>query len=443
MSLNDVLLTTIAGNLTGSPITLAVNAATGSDTPTPTRPNRIVGGDYSSEPFATIQAALNSLPRNLLHAVVVNVAAGSYQGFNMRGFNAGAGSLTVNGTQAQVTPTTGPASGTASSGSVNTLTLTGAGWTVDDFVGKFCRIISGTGAGQHFIIAENTADTLRFVARMSPAPDGTSVFEITEPTALLTSNDSYFYSGAHISGCIGSFTVRDFHAEGPSYGFTQVWAQCIFMLQRVTSKNCYYGFIGQESLKASWNQIGSLASTAHGIGFLSMAFFGNTSYEKGWLAVNAGVGADGLWINECHSGGCQGIWVKNCGNNGIGVWDSEADLYYVRADNNVDGLWVSGSKVIAYNFAANNNSKRGAASDYGGRIDFSNAVVGTGNGEWGVNAARGVGGIITTTVLPTITGALGDCTVDDVNALTWATHFATKNDYASFLARQALIVRAA
>jgi len=425
-------------------ITLAVNGSSGSDDPTPTRPEIVTEGDHSSEPFETIQAAVDSVARDIFHSVIINVVAGDYAGFNIRGFNAGAGSFRVNGAQAQVTPTTGPATGTASSGSVNTLTLTGAGWTADDFVGKFCRIISGQGAGQHFIIATNTTDTLTFAARMSPAPNNTSVFEITEPTTRLISNDSYFYSGFHHGGCIGSFRVEDFHVEGPSYGVTQVWSNSILTLHRVTTKNCYYGFIGQESQKAAWNQIGSLGSYYHGIGYLAMAFAGNVSYDKGWLAINAGAGYDGVWVSNCKVAGCQGIYVKGCGNNGLGIWGgSDANFWYVTADNNVDGAWVSGSKAILNYFSASNNTKRGVATDYGGRIDLSGTIAGTGNGEWGANAGTGIDGLITLTSLPTLTGTLGDATVDGTAALTWATDFDEVNEYAYNIERGSRIVRAA
>lgn len=432
----------IAGYSTLGNIALTVDGSGGSDTPTSTRPSRILKGDHSSEPFATIQAALNSLPKTISHVVTVDVAAGSYQGFGMEGFNATyPGYVMVRGVQDLVTPTTGPATGTATSGTVNTLTLTGAAWTADDFVGKFCKIISGTGAGQHFIIASNTTDTLRFAARMSPAPDATSVFEITEPKTLITSN-GIFSSGIYVSGGFGFTYVYDFHVEGTTYGVNQLWTNGTLSLARVTVKNSYYNFVAQEAKKCAWNQIGSLGSTSYGITFLVVEFAGNPSYEKGWLAINAGAGADGIYFSACKFGGCQGIYVKGCGNNGINIDNSVVSLYYIVADNNLDGIWASRSKSILYNVSCNNNTKRGISSDYGSRIDLQNTVTGSGNGEWGVNAGVGVGGLVALTSLPTITGTLGDATVDGTTALVWSSDLAVKNDYAYFLARDARIVRA-
>jgi len=433
----------IAGYATQGTIALTVDGSTGSDTPTSTRPPRLLKGDYSSEPFATIQAALDTLPKIVSHIITIDVAAGSYQGFGVEGFDATyPGYLMVRGVQGLVTPTSGPASGTATSGSADTLTLTGAGWTTDDFVGKFCKIVSGTGAGQHFIVASNTTDTLRFAARMSPAPNATSIFEITEPKTLITTNGP-FTSGIYVSGGFGFTYVYDFHVEGPTYGVNQLWTNGTLSLARVTVKNGVYNFVAQEAKKSAWNQIGSLGSTSYGITFLVVEFAGNPAYEKGWLAINAGAGADGLYFSGCKYGGCQGIYIKGCGNNGINIDNSVVSLYYIVADNNLDGIWTSRANALLYNVSVNNNTQRGISSNYGSRIDLQNTISGSGNGEWGVHAGVGVGGLVALTSLPTITGTLGDATVDGSTALVWATDFASTNDYAYFLARDARIVRAA
>lgn len=51
-------------------------------------------------------------------------------------------------------------SGTATSGGVDTLGHTGAGWTVDEHIGRTVRITSGTGSGQARRIQSNTASQL-------------------------------------------------------------------------------------------------------------------------------------------------------------------------------------------------------------------------------------------------------------------------------------------
>jgi len=69
--------------------------------------------------------------------------------------------------------------GTATSGTTSTLVLTNAGWTVDAYKNMYVTIVDGTGEGQIFKIASNTADTLTFTTTGS-APDATSVFKITK-----------------------------------------------------------------------------------------------------------------------------------------------------------------------------------------------------------------------------------------------------------------------
>ena len=435
--------------VTTANLAVTVDGVTGSDTPTGNRPEFLAGGDYSAYPYETIQAAIDALPQIIRHAVTVTVTeAGDYAGFNIKGYNVGAGSLRVTGLQEQVTPASGPATGTATGGAAKSLTLAAAGWTADDFQGKFCRIISGTGAGQHFIIATNTTDTLTFAAPMSPAPDATSVFEITEPVTRLTTPESSFYAGVYVTGCIGiSITVEDFHIVGNAglglyYGLVQAWTQSNLNVYRVTVETCYYSFSGQESLKASWRQVGSLGSFYHGFAMLAVQFFGNLGFEKGWLALNAGGGFDGVWISDCGTGGINGVYVDGCGNNGIGFYNTQGGFQNVVANNNADGVWVSGSKLSINNLEAGGNSGRGVGSTFGGRVDLSGSISGSGNGTWGVDMSPGVGGLATLTSLPTITGTNGDATVDGTNVLVWATDFAAANDYASFPARQAQIVRA-
>jgi len=422
-------------------IALAVNGATGSDAPTTTRPDVLTGGDYQAYPFATIQAAIDAVPQMIRHNVNIYVAAGSYAGFDIKGYNAGQGSLVVNGAQTQVTPTTGSASGTASSGTAKTLTLTSAGWTVDDFVGKFCKITSGTGAGQHFIIAENTADTLLFVGRMSPAPDATSVFEITEPSVILTSGGG-FGAGAYVTGCIGAIGVYDMHVEGPSFGAVQLTSQNSFTVRRMTAKNCYYGFVAQDSLRVAFNQIGSLGSTSDGITLLSMNTAGNQAFEKGWMAINAGVDANGIRVSYCSAAGCQGLYAKGCGNNGIVIEHTAADLHYVVADGNDDGIWVTyGGRWNAYDVESKNNTKRGVGTSFGSRVDLAGTISGSGNGTWGAQTT-GVGDLFTLIALPTMTGTSGDCSVDGSTAKSWSADLANANDYVENVARGARIVRA-
>jgi hypothetical protein len=183
---------------------------TGSDTPTLTRPARVLGGDKTSEPYLTIQAAIDALPKILRHPVVVNVEAGTFAGAVIDGFLARSMQtfnqpmLRLRGAMALSTLASGPNTATATSGSATTLTFTGAGWTVDDLKGRFVRIASGPGAPTTTpseyasvvgLIKSNTADTMTVTLTLAKyptigntvitTPAAGSVFEIIESSSIV------------------------------------------------------------------------------------------------------------------------------------------------------------------------------------------------------------------------------------------------------------------
>lgn len=171
------------------------------------KPARITTGDLSASPFLTIQAAIDSLPKIILHSVVISVGAGTFAGYVVEGFT-GDTNLKSNNPQIRIYGTTSLAtvtginSGTATSGSTSTLVRTGAGWTVNALRGKFVKITAGSGAPTLSgsikdsgavtlgLITSNTIDTinLRQVFQKVPAIapttiaaiDGTSVFQIVD-----------------------------------------------------------------------------------------------------------------------------------------------------------------------------------------------------------------------------------------------------------------------
>jgi len=145
----------------------------------------------------TLAAALASLPRVLLHQVFVTVGAGTFDGATVSGFSGGGFDgtndigLRIVGTFANVTPTTGVATGTAGAGTSATSMVKptlAANWTASDLVGKFLYVTGGGGAGSTYFptvrpILANTTTTLT-VDSISGL-DSTSVFSIVTPSTLL------------------------------------------------------------------------------------------------------------------------------------------------------------------------------------------------------------------------------------------------------------------
>jgi hypothetical protein len=126
------------------------------------------------------------------HPVTVNVAAGVYtQPFVVSNYsfkqtpNGVAPYIEIIGSLVDAAPTTGLVTGTVTSATAGaaglnwgTVTITGAGWTVDNLRGYLAEITAGPGAGQAKLIESNTATTLTIDGVWSPVPTSASTIRI-------------------------------------------------------------------------------------------------------------------------------------------------------------------------------------------------------------------------------------------------------------------------
>lgn len=189
-----------SGGAVGSTATIVVAVTSaGSDASNVNRPDALAGGDYSALPYATLQAALNALPKVLRHHAHVRIGAGTFAGAIISGFMGGGRSagrnvgLNVIGSTAAFTPATGVATGTAGAGTTATTLVkptAAANWTASNLVGKFLKITGGAGAGSDTtnfpvlrpIIANTTTSlTVDSIAAM----DSTTTFQIVTMATLL------------------------------------------------------------------------------------------------------------------------------------------------------------------------------------------------------------------------------------------------------------------
>jgi hypothetical protein len=158
-------------------------------------------------PCRQFQAAMNKVPPNMRHGVVVNAAAGTYNAFYISGFTYNpsfqttTGGLYIKGAYSTVTGLTGGTAtgtatgGTAGSGSTfGTLVHTGQTWTVNELRGFFVFISAGTGINQRRVISSNTADTITIVGTWT-APTGTSVYAIQRPSVIINNAAPFPPSG--------------------------------------------------------------------------------------------------------------------------------------------------------------------------------------------------------------------------------------------------------
>lgn len=181
--------------VTTGPVTLYVSP-TGSDTNT---------GLSASSPLLTVQAAIDKLPRLILHAVTINLAAGNYAnaGFTLSGrtfglLNGTFGGITIQGPATWSTVTLGAGSSTGtmtgayvapvvSTATPGTFTDSAQTWAADALKGKFLMMTSGTASGTIRVIVGNTSTALSLTTALSGVNVGDS-YAIVEPAATLTAS---------------------------------------------------------------------------------------------------------------------------------------------------------------------------------------------------------------------------------------------------------------
>jgi hypothetical protein len=421
-------------------ITLAVST-TGSDVQSANRPYKITKGDYSAYPFATIQAAINALPIIDQERIssgnadaTINVGPGTFTGFKLVGSVV---SVRFNGTRQTAVLASGPSTGTATSGTDRTLTLTGAGWTVDDLVGRYVNITAGPSAGNIYLIAKNTTDTITIPAYMSPAIGVGSVFIIEDLVTILNATPAPFTGIANFQGNIGYNRFIDFKLVSPGGTVAGVFASSnpgTVSAQRISTIGCYVGF-SQSSGGIVWTESCYAEGSAYSgfscqnvimfVPYRCLARNCNTGYAYnngcGWVYFGAGSG--NMAIN-CPAGatfeGVQGILNRLiCEGCGTG-------LYALRCVLRAIGCSIDGSTSTPIFLAQTN-------------IEFDGWLTGSGNVGFGLNA-NGGNYVELSGITPTITGTLGDVTVDGFTDETWAA-LSSVGDYALDLATGARINR--
>lgn len=169
-------------------IILAVTAG-GNDSDA-ARPPFVTGGDYTANPYATIQAALDDCAKQLGNrTVLIEVGAGSFDGFGVRGFVGPSQAVAIRGTWSLATLTSGPNSFTAGTGTSATSLKRNGGvaWTANNLRGKFVRVTSGAGYSGTLInesigvISSNDGDTAVIEGYGIFGMDNTSVVQIVSP----------------------------------------------------------------------------------------------------------------------------------------------------------------------------------------------------------------------------------------------------------------------
>jgi hypothetical protein len=153
----------------------------------------------------TLQGALDKVPKNIRHPVVVTLAAGTFAGAKVEGFNIShaaattGASLTIQGTLVTATLGAGNASGTATGGTRggevatpavhSTLVDSGNAWTVNALRGYFIELTGGPGSGASSsikAIESNTATTAVAAGRYSATPTTSTTYAIRDEGTIIS-----------------------------------------------------------------------------------------------------------------------------------------------------------------------------------------------------------------------------------------------------------------
>jgi hypothetical protein len=191
------------GQATTSPLKLYVNPSATGASDSNTCLNAV-------QACLTPQGAYNKVPKQVKHPVTINLACGTYaagayvegDSFLYDTTNGGGLSPAIafspgiifSGALQNATLTSGSVTGTIASstqgGTSNpstsgTFTVTAAGWTINDLVGRFVQITGGTDVGEIRPINANTATVATIDGNWAVSPDATSTFAIVATCSVI------------------------------------------------------------------------------------------------------------------------------------------------------------------------------------------------------------------------------------------------------------------
>jgi hypothetical protein len=119
--------------------------------------------------FRTIQYAINQIPGQYSGDVTINIASGTYGGFTLQGkYPTGNYYIYINGTLQTDYTGTITSGTTGSAENYCTITVSGAGWTPNQWVGYIAEWNN-----QYSVIMSNTSNTLTVVGNSTVTPSGT------------------------------------------------------------------------------------------------------------------------------------------------------------------------------------------------------------------------------------------------------------------------------
>lgn len=400
-------------------VTLAVT--TDGDDDNPSRPSVITTGDYSSYPFATIQAALDALPSLISYPTTITVGVGSFAGALISNIGIKeTTTLTIAGIRQASSPATGPSSGTASSGSTGVLTLAGAGWTVDDLQGRILYVTAGTGAGE-YVIATNSATDITVPNVVTF--DATSVFQIEDLATVITSPRSG-YSGGYVFEIYRNninvilSDLKITYSSPQGVGVFTSYGDAIAQRVVVSVTDAYDGFKSFSGGRLAVFNCGFFGTTDHA-GFTAYGADAILHY-KGVAADSIGYSMRAVYGGQVTDSGDGGFWFRAT-TRGVLLDDCNRTARITLLNGHIEGAQYG---IHSTDCSANINGldidDTTVVTIYMDRSEIisSGTLTGTGN-VWGLDLSS-PGSLVYFSTAPTITGSSGDVTLDGSTATTWS-----------------------
>lgn len=438
-------------------------------------------GITAATPLATIQEAINRIPKYNSNTYQINVGDGNFQGALIDGVTFdSSGSLTITGELGAPTLTGGTASGTADSGDTDTVGDSGQAWTVNELRGMLVLV-----DGEYRHIRSNDATSMELVDDLSGASNGKAYSIVEQKTIINSADPVEGTSGLSIKNSDvprNAITVENIKTSGITFGFGCSRSVPLYY------KNCnttggvvgfiwqvWYGEVEYENIYAE--------SAVYGIYFLgesggrvrdgsgAMAYNcsseGITVYSANVIGQGTGFVADacaiGLYATYCSLVSFPKFRSDSCTDRGVraiacNYLDFDDELSITNATNSglyiksvlsvdIDGGTISdngsygilidevaagvgtrtGSSSIDIAAATiSDNGASGICAQFGSCVSLDD-VTGTGNTGYGLELTNGSRAIITGDT--DVTGTTGDATIDEgATTLVWATDFASDDD---------------
>lgn len=479
---NDRGIDKIAITKTTADITLYV-AAAGNDSN---------DGLTAGNALLTIQAAIDKIPDNILHAVTINVGAGNFAAFAVRNKLIGGYlnqpatyQFTITGADPiNYTPVGGgTGSGTATGGTTSTLIDAGQAWAANELRGKLVYVNSSW-----LFIRSNDATSLETIGISSSTMNG-KAYVIQDLSTVINTAQSY----GTISSCI---YLENVHGHMGSYAAINISK---FKTSGATTTHAVYtagaeAFLTYISALPSGSSFGfAIYNNSGQVGAENCCIVGGTNgfrirYSrsiingplgsilalKNVFTYGASTSGIGLAFLTGYMSGAY-LYADNCVtgfqiisnlssiqitplfasyNTTYGVWVSGGTIYFGAGsviNNNGIGVQVgtqppptgnqNSQTTSAVNFTyAVNVSNNTLSGVYLSMNSFmrSTTLTGTGNGAYGIYARYGSRAFISSAT--TITGTLGDVKIGDV-VNSYATDFATDTSYVWDVGEATLVER--